>query len=170
LDELSTYLANQGDRLAHDRFRAAGYDIASGRRKHVMALRTKRSGTRRPDGGARVALSLRVVRLNGWRERFRATKPLLAPAPALYGQRVVLGATATFDRDGLMVLLEADAMGLAGEKDAFFSRMPEPVPQRWGLNHPRQPQAGGNGVNAIWGKWPGDKTDEQIEQALRELS
>jgi hypothetical protein len=26
------------------------------------------------------------------------------------------------------------------------------------------------GVEAIFGKWPGDETDEQIEQAMKELS
>src|SRR5687768_2501229 len=84
LEELETYLANQGDRLAYDRFRAAGYDIGSGRVesacKHVVAVRMKRSGMIWSDGGAQDILSLRAVRLNGWWDQFWATKPLLANA------------------------------------------------------------------------------------------
>ena len=84
LEELETYLANQGDRLAYDRFRAAGYDIGSGRVesacKHVVATRMKRSGMIWSDDGAQDILSLRAVRLNGWWDQFWATKPLLANA------------------------------------------------------------------------------------------
>ena len=84
LGELETYLANQGDRLAYDRFRAAGYDIGSGRVesacKHVVAARMKRSGMIWSDEGAQDVLSLRAARLNGWWDRFWATKPLLATA------------------------------------------------------------------------------------------
>ena len=80
LEELRTYLSNQGNRLAYDRFRAAGYDIGSGRVesacKHVVAVRMKRSGMIWSDDGAQDVLSLRAVRLNGWWERFWATNPL----------------------------------------------------------------------------------------------
>ena len=84
LDELATYLTNQGDRLAYDRFRAAGYDIGSGRVeaacKHVVGVRMKRSGMIWSDDGAQDVLSLRAVRLNGQWEAFWASKPLRAEA------------------------------------------------------------------------------------------
>ena len=84
VQELETYLGNQGERLAYDRFRAAGYDIGSGRVesacKHVVAVRMKRSGMIWSDDGAQDILSLRAVRLNGEWDRFWATKPLLAKA------------------------------------------------------------------------------------------
>jgi hypothetical protein len=84
LGERATYLANQGERLAYDRFRAAGYDIGSGRVesacKHVVGVRMKRSGMIWSDDGAQDVLSLRVVRLNGEWDRFWATKPLMARA------------------------------------------------------------------------------------------
>ena len=82
--ELETYLTNQGDRLAYDRVRAAGYDIGSGRVesacKHVVGVRMKRSGMIWSDDGAQDVLSLRAVRLNGDWDRFWANKPLLATA------------------------------------------------------------------------------------------
>lgn len=80
LKELITYLKNQGDRLAYERFRAAGYDIGSGRVesacKHVVANRMKRSGMIWSDDGAQELLSLRTAYLNGqWRQLW-SEKPL----------------------------------------------------------------------------------------------
>ena len=84
LVELMTYLSNQGERLAYDRFRAAGYDIGSGRVesacKHVVANRMKRSGMIWSDAGAQEMLSLRNAYLNGWWDRLWADHPLLADA------------------------------------------------------------------------------------------
>jgi hypothetical protein len=84
LVDLITYLSNQGQRLAYDRFRAASYDIGSGRVeaacKHVVANRMKRSGMIWSDAGAQEMLSLRNAYLNGWWERLWADHPLLPRA------------------------------------------------------------------------------------------
>lgn len=80
--ELTTYLSNQGGRLAYDRFRAAGYDIGSGRVesacKHVVASRMKRSGMIWTDQGAQEMMSLRTAYLNGWWQQVWDAKPLAA--------------------------------------------------------------------------------------------
>jgi hypothetical protein len=80
LKELMTYLQNQGDRLAYERFRAAGYDIGSGRVesacKHVVANRMKRSGMIWSDDGAQDLLSLRTAYLNGAWDQLWAEHPL----------------------------------------------------------------------------------------------
>lgn len=82
LAALTTYLTNQGPRLAYADFRARGYDIGSGRVesacKHVVASRMKRSGMIWSDLGAQEMLSLRTAYLNGAWERLWATKPLAA--------------------------------------------------------------------------------------------
>lgn len=84
LAELATYLRNQGNRLAYDRFGAAGYDIGSGRVesacKHVVANRMKRSGMIWSDRGAQEMLSLRTAYLNGWWEDLWSRHPLRAQA------------------------------------------------------------------------------------------
>jgi hypothetical protein len=81
---LITYIENQDDRLAYDRFRAAGLDIGSGRVeaacKHVVAVRMKRSGMRWSKRGSQNTLSLRVARLNGDWDRLWATRPLARAA------------------------------------------------------------------------------------------
>lgn len=82
LDALRTYLLNQDDRLAYDRFRAAGLDIGSGRVeaacKHVVALRMKRSGMRWSKSGSQAVLSLRATWLNGDWDRLWKSHPLTA--------------------------------------------------------------------------------------------
>jgi hypothetical protein len=80
LRDLETYLENQGDRLDYARFRAAGYDIGSGRVEsacnHVVKTRMKRSGMIWSDVGAQEILSLRTALLNGWWDALWAAKPL----------------------------------------------------------------------------------------------
>jgi len=80
LESLITYLENQADRLAYDRFRARGLDIGSGRVeaacKHVVGVRMKRNGMRWSPAGAQATLSLRTVWLNGQWDTFWAQRPL----------------------------------------------------------------------------------------------
>jgi len=79
---LMTYLKNQDDRLAYDRFRARELDIGSGRVeaacKHVVGMRLKRSGMRWSHDGSQATLSLRVAWLNGWWDDVWAKHPLAA--------------------------------------------------------------------------------------------
>ncbi|MBL8878729.1 MAG: hypothetical protein JNG88_06370 [Phycisphaerales bacterium] len=66
---LITYIENQDARLAYDKFRAAGLDIGSGMVelacKHLLAMRTKRSGMRWSKAGSQNVLSIRAAWLNG---------------------------------------------------------------------------------------------------------
>jgi hypothetical protein len=84
LQALMTYIENQDDRLAYDRFRAAGWDIGSGRVeaacKYVVALRMKRCGMRWSKPGSQSVLSLRVGWLNRDWDRLWATHPLAEAA------------------------------------------------------------------------------------------
>lgn len=82
LQSLITYVENQDDRLAYDRFRAAGLDIGSGRVeaacKHVVALRMKRCGMRWSKPGSQNVLSLRTAWLNHDWDRVWTAKPMAA--------------------------------------------------------------------------------------------
>ena len=82
LESLITYVGNQDDRLAYDRFRAMGLDIGSGRVeaacKSVVGIRMKRSGMRWSRTGSQTTLSLRVARMNGQWETLWAKLPLAA--------------------------------------------------------------------------------------------
>lgn len=80
IEALSTYLRHQGDRLVYDDFRAAGYDIGSGRVeaacKHVVAQRAKRSGMQWSGLGFQATLSLRCAHLNQQADDLWARRPL----------------------------------------------------------------------------------------------
>ena len=82
LEALATYLGNQDDRLAYDKFRARGLDIGSGRVeaacKHVVGVRMKRSGMRWSRNGSQSTLSLRVAWMNGQWDALWAKRPLAA--------------------------------------------------------------------------------------------
>lgn len=84
LEKLITYVENQDDRLAYDRFRARGLDIGSGRVeaacKHVVAIRMKRNGMRWSAAGAQHTLSLRAVWMNGQWSEFWEAQPLAQAA------------------------------------------------------------------------------------------
>ena len=84
LAALITYVENQDDRLAYDRFRAQGLDIGSGRVeaacKHVVGLRMKQSGMRWSKPGSQSTLSLRVAWLNGDWDRLWTSHPLARAA------------------------------------------------------------------------------------------
>ena len=80
--ELITYLTNQDERLAYDKFRARGLDIGSGRVeaacKHVVGTRMKRSGMCWSRRGSQATLSLRVAWLNERWDKLWAQHPLAA--------------------------------------------------------------------------------------------
>jgi len=80
IDKLLTYLSNQDDRLAYDRFRTMGLDIGSGMVeaacKQVVAVRMKRNGMRWSIPGGQATLSLRVISLNQQWAAFWSTQPL----------------------------------------------------------------------------------------------
>lgn len=67
-DEQVTYFTNQADRMAYDRYRAAGWDIGSGMVesacKHLVAARAKGAGMRWSEAGAHTVTAVRVLLAN----------------------------------------------------------------------------------------------------------
>lgn len=55
------------------------------------------------------------------------------------------------------------------DEPALWSRVPPPL--RGSLRTPklRRPQTATSGVNAFFGRWPGDETDEELLEALEAL-
>ena len=67
-DEQATYFTNQAQRMAYDRYRAAGWDIGSGivesACKHLIGAREKGPGMRWSDAGAQSVAAVRVLLFN----------------------------------------------------------------------------------------------------------
>lgn len=84
-----------------------------------------------------------------------------------WNQFSVVEGIAVFRASGSLLRIEAEGIAKASEADRFFSEMPKPVPGEMDLRALRQPQTRSAGVGAVFGKWPGDETEDQLLAALK---
>lgn len=91
---------------------------------------------------------------------------------SFWGQRVVVAGTAHFTASGSIQRIEAEApIRPASDRElSLFSVVPSPIALPIAVHELRRPQGPRSGLNAIFGKWPGEETDEQIWEALDLLS
>ena len=88
-----------------------------------------------------------------------------------FGQRVLISGEAVFRPSGSLLRVEAKHLEPAGEGTSMWSRMPRPLlGGASGVDKYRVAQGPRSGLAAIIGKWPGDETDEQLTDALEQLS
>ena len=83
---------------------------------------------------------------------------------------MTLTGKAVYRPSGRLLRIDASEMRLAGDNERFFSKVPAPRHVEVDVRSLARPNSQKNGIAAIFGKWPGDETDEQIEAALREIS
>lgn len=90
---------------------------------------------------------------------------------AAWGRPAVVTGLATFRPSGRPLRIDAEKITPAGQDDVeLWGRVPKPtLPplEPWAL---RQPQGARSGINAVWGQWPGEESEQQIREALRRLS
>jgi hypothetical protein len=88
----------------------------------------------------------------------------------LWGRRSKVAGTVKFKASGAPLLIEADFVVASEGGPSVLSKAPRPlfpsVPAR-GLHKPQGPRSG---VAAIFGQWPGDDTDEEVEALLDDIS
>ena len=89
---------------------------------------------------------------------------------ALVGQPVLVLGRAVYRASGNVLRIEADEVQPATDRDRFFATLPKPRRRRFDVGQIVREQSHKKGVEAILGKWPGDETDEEIEQGLKDLS
>jgi hypothetical protein len=90
---------------------------------------------------------------------------------SLWGQNVVVSGLAVFRPSGKVLRIEADSITPASDLDLeVWSAEPEPLGAPLDAKTLRKPQGPRSGVSAIFGKWPGDETDEQFEALLKDHS
>jgi len=88
----------------------------------------------------------------------------------LFGKKAVVSGMARFRPSGSVHLIEADYLAEASDRDlAFWNELPEPIDRMPDKRALRQPQGPRTGINAIFGKWPGDETMEELLEGLRSL-
>lgn len=84
----------------------------------------------------------------------------------LLGTEVVLEGGITFRPSGEALRIEVESASPAMPGDVIWAHLPKVEPTS---SRPR-PSTALTGLDAFFGKWPGDETDEQLAAALTELS
>jgi hypothetical protein len=107
----------------------------------------------------------------GERVRGIAHQQELQDLQGLWGTRVLVAGTAYFSPAGRVLRVEAQVIRAATEKDArIWGIVPEPLGVDVRAAELRISQGPKSGLNAIYGKWPGDEDDETILGALEAMS
>jgi hypothetical protein len=94
----------------------------------------------------------------------------------LMTQSVVVLGRIHFRPSGSVLRIDASEIVAATKRDLLFASVPTPLPRMpraRTLPTDRQRlaslRAGSGGLRAILGKWPGNETDEEIEEAMKEV-
>lgn len=98
------------------------------------------------------------------------TEGKIAHRTDLLDQEVLILGKAIYRPSGKLLRIDADEVMRAGERDQFFSTLPKPKRSRFDLRDVVREQQHKKGVVAIYGKWPGVETDEEIAAALKEIN
>jgi len=98
------------------------------------------------------------------------TEGAITSLAGLFARDVLVTGTAVFRPSGRLLRIDADDVSTASERDRYFARVPEGKPSVLDVAQIVREQRAKRGVAGIFGKWPGDETDEQVEQALAEIS
>ena len=91
---------------------------------------------------------------------------------ALFATPVVISGLARFDQDRRLVRVDVEYIGPARSQDAMWETAPVPRPDAStpvAVLVPLYAHTGVNAVNAIFGTWPGDETEEELLSALQEI-
>lgn len=132
----------------------------------------------------------RRVRLAGWLDTIRysdraftlklesgkTVRGVLADgAPELltphFGKLAVVSGVAHYRPSGSLLRVDAEKIAIGKEQDALvWGTVPESPEARLDLRQVRKPQGARSGLAALIGTWPGEESDDEIFEALGELS
>ena len=85
-------------------------------------------------------------------------------------QRVLVLGNAIYRASGRLLRIDADEITLAEDESPLFSRIPPAKKRRFDLDEILSQESHKKGFGAILGQWLGDETDDQVEQALLDIS
>jgi len=88
----------------------------------------------------------------------------------LLNQRILVLGKAIYRASGKVLRIDAEEVSATHESGPFFSAIPKPIRKRFDFKEAASAPRHASGIAAIFGMWPGDETDDQIAQALKELS
>lgn len=110
-----------------------------------------------------------LVLADGNRVRAVWAGPTVVHLREYLDDQVLIEGDAVFRPSGSLLRIDAEAIAHATEQDAFFSTLPMSSAE---LRHERLRvrQTPTTGVNAIWGQWAGDESEEEMLKALEKMS
>ncbi|MBS0201795.1 MAG: hypothetical protein JSS49_02775 [Planctomycetes bacterium] len=88
----------------------------------------------------------------------------------LWQKRVLVLGTSVFRASGNVLRVEAESIDDGTNAPTLFSTLPIASNSKLDPNRLRKSQGPRSGMAAIMGRWPGEETEEQIEQALEHVS
>jgi hypothetical protein len=90
---------------------------------------------------------------------------------SLFGQLAVVSGMAVFRPSGSVLRLEAEQIqATSPDQAAVWARPPRPLLAPLDVRSLRVSQDALSGLNAIYGQWPGDETEEELLAAIEEMS
>jgi hypothetical protein len=86
-----------------------------------------------------------------------------------FGSEVVINGTVSYRPSGSVLRIDAQALDAASEADRLFSKLPPPAGPAMHPSDLYVPQTACAGMSAVFGKWPGDESDEDALRTLAEV-
>jgi hypothetical protein len=88
----------------------------------------------------------------------------------LWGKKARVSGTAKFRPSGAILRAECDDIQPVDGDISIWSRAPQPLFTEFDVRALHQEQGPRSGVSAIFGKWPGEESEEEFLRALSEVS
>ena len=89
----------------------------------------------------------------------------------LIGKTVIVSGMARFTPSGTVLRIDAEDVDAASPREAsLWAQAPRPLFRPLDVRALEAPQASHTGINALFCKWPGDESDEQLQADLEKLS
>jgi hypothetical protein len=85
-------------------------------------------------------------------------------------KRVLVLGTGVFDDTGGLLKVEAESVDDAASTAPLFATSSVMTGNRLDAGRLRKPQDARSGMAAIMGRWPGNETEQEIEEALDQIS
>jgi hypothetical protein len=96
-------------------------------------------------------------------------EPNVVPLKDFLTQDVVIEGQAIFRPSGSLLRIDTSAITAAKQTDYLFSELPQPASRRLETRGLTKSQTSTTGINAIWGIWPGDETEEELIASVRKV-
>lgn len=94
----------------------------------------------------------------------------LAAFGKLWNQRIVVDGEVSYRPSGTPSLIIASHFQQATSQDTAWEQIPQPTPRSLAELKPRiAPQSGSNGMEHVFGRWPGTETDEEVRAILEAI-